>query len=185
MEDQDLIALYQAHSEEALVETARLYGPYCCCIAYQFLHNQQDVEECFNDILLKCWETIPEHPPTNLRGYIAAMARNMAISKYRCKKRWDKCLDLSDSVSMGLQSQTNCFAESLCSTYVILECIEELLHHQSPENREIFTRRYLKQQDIGTIAQACSLSEGCVKTRLFRMRGALKQLLLQNGIYLD
>lgn len=183
MDEQQLIALYRSRSEQALIETNRLYGRYCYYIAYQVLHNHEDVEECLNDLLLKCWETFPEHPPENFRAYVAVTARNLAITKYRQKSRWEKAALAQNPLFLNSSSVNRVLEDGLCNTAVISYCISTLMLHQPPDNQEIFIQRYFEQKELLEIAEQLSLSEGCVKTRLFRMRGALKQLLRQNGVY--
>ena len=43
MDDRQIVALYEARSEDAK------YGRYCRSIAYNILSSEEDVEECVND----------------------------------------------------------------------------------------------------------------------------------------
>lgn len=183
MNEQQILALYEMGSEKAIEETAVAYGRYCYKIAYGILKNGQDAEECINDMLFSCWKRIPACPPKYLRSYIAATTRNLAISRYRQKKGWNEAKEPPELnlVSVSNTEHTN-LEETLCNQTVILDCIQIMLQHQTEENRQIFRQKYIQQLDIETISNHMQLSPGCVKTRLFRMRGALKQLLHQNGI---
>lgn len=59
MNDQDIIALYLARSERAIVETATKYGSYLTAIAYRILHSEGDAEEVVNDTYHSAWRSIP------------------------------------------------------------------------------------------------------------------------------
>lgn len=52
MTDNEIIELYFARSDRALMETSEKYSNYCTSIARNILQNQEDVDECFNDMLL-------------------------------------------------------------------------------------------------------------------------------------
>lgn len=52
MEDTDIVKLYFARNELAIVETDRKYGAYCFRVANGILENQEDAEETVSDTLL-------------------------------------------------------------------------------------------------------------------------------------
>ena len=49
MEDTQIINLYFARDEQAVVETDRKYGGYCFTLADSILQNPQDAEETVSD----------------------------------------------------------------------------------------------------------------------------------------
>ncbi len=63
MEDHDIVALYLARSETAIVETAKKFGAYCRTIAWNILASRRDAEECENDTWLAAWNSIPPNRP--------------------------------------------------------------------------------------------------------------------------
>ncbi len=52
MEDQELIEMFFARSEQALQELERKYGKACRKFSHRILNSIQDVEECVNDAFL-------------------------------------------------------------------------------------------------------------------------------------
>ena len=81
MQDQEIIALYFARDEAALVRTQESYGAYCHAIALNLLHSAEDAEECVNDAYLDVWNTIPPQKPRSFRAYIGALCRHRAIDR--------------------------------------------------------------------------------------------------------
>ena len=85
MEDDQIIKLYWARSEDAITQTARKYGSYCYTIAYNILHSSEDSEECVNDTYMKTWSSLPpqlrlsgkDHPQP-VSGQIPALHRRKA-----------------------------------------------------------------------------------------------------------
>lgn len=70
MEDERIVALYFARSEDALGESEEKYGAYCRSIAYRILRSDADAEECVNDTWLRAWQSIPPAKPESLRHYL-------------------------------------------------------------------------------------------------------------------
>ena len=83
MEDSAIIDLYWAREERALSETDAKYGGYCRSIAHNILKNREDSEECLNDTWLKAWKSIPPSRPLNLKTFLGAITRNIALSIWR------------------------------------------------------------------------------------------------------
>ena len=52
MEDQGILELFFARSEQAIAETDRKYGGYCYSIAYNILSSKEDSEESVSDTYL-------------------------------------------------------------------------------------------------------------------------------------
>ena len=83
VDDTQIIDLYFARSEEAILQTQKKYGRYCYVIANNILESDSDSQECVNDTYLKMWETIPPKRPERLSVYIGKLVRNLSISKFR------------------------------------------------------------------------------------------------------
>lgn len=49
MEDNRIVDLYWARSEDAITETSEKYGKYCYAIAYNILSNAEDADESVNE----------------------------------------------------------------------------------------------------------------------------------------
>lgn len=71
MEDKQIVDLYWARSENAISETDKKYGRYCCYIAYNILHNNEDSEECVNDTYLNAWGLCPINVQANSQPFLA------------------------------------------------------------------------------------------------------------------
>ncbi len=72
MEDEQIIALYERRSEDAIQHTAEKYGRRCYYIANNILSSREDSEECVNDTYLGLWNTIPPSAPTGWPASSAA-----------------------------------------------------------------------------------------------------------------
>ena len=63
MEDQEIIRLFWARTEQAIQETDLKYGKFCSGIALRILKDRQDAEECVDDVYLAAWKKIPPAKP--------------------------------------------------------------------------------------------------------------------------
>ena len=184
MEDSHIIRLLFARSEEAIAALARRFGPRLHTMALNILRSSRDAEECVNDSYLAVWNAIPPEQPQPLAPYVYRVGRNTALKRLRANtaQKRDNGYDLS------LEELEGCIpdhsAEGILDAQLLGEAINRFLDKQSKENRVIFLRRYWYGDSVPDIAEALHLRPGTVSTRLNRLRNALKQHLLQEGIYL-
>ena len=75
MEDDSIVNLYWARSENAISETSKKYGNYCYSIAYGILGNIEDADESVNDTYLDAWNSIPPHHPSILSTFLGKITR--------------------------------------------------------------------------------------------------------------
>ena len=78
MEDEAIIQLYQARSEEAVVQTEHKYGRLLMRIAKNILRDSRDAEEAVWDTYNRLWNSIPPERPRKLLAYAARLSRNAA-----------------------------------------------------------------------------------------------------------
>ena len=81
MEEREILALLEARSETALDRLTEQYAPLCRQIAREILGSPEDAEECWNDALLRLWNSVPPERPRHLRAYLAKLTRHAAIDR--------------------------------------------------------------------------------------------------------
>jgi RNA polymerase sigma-70 factor (ECF subfamily) len=186
MDDQQIIDLYWARSENAISETAEKYGKYCHTIAYHILHNDEDSEECVNDTYLRAWEAMPPQRPHRLSAFLGKITRNLSLDRYKrlaAEKRG------SGQVPLALDELLDCVptgdsAEKTVDDLALTESLNRFLGTLSVDSRRIFLRRYWYLTPVKEIAADCSISESKVKMSLLRSRKELKKFLEKEGIAL-
>ena len=83
MDDAQIINLYFARDENAIVETKNKYQNMCYIVAHNILYSREDSEECVNDTWLFTWNSIPPRRPSILSSFVSKITRNTAIDRYR------------------------------------------------------------------------------------------------------
>lgn len=82
MEDEKIIALFFARSEQAIQELDKKYGQRCHTVSYNILNNRQDAEECVNDAYFGAWKAMPPAKPNPLLTYLLKIVRNLSLKRY-------------------------------------------------------------------------------------------------------
>ncbi|MCL2604072.1 MAG: sigma-70 family RNA polymerase sigma factor [Defluviitaleaceae bacterium] len=185
MEDEKILDLYFARDESAIQLTAQKYGAYCRAIAIGILRNREDSMECVNDTYLRAWEAIPPKRPTVFRVYLGKITRNLSLDKHRwlnaAKRGGDTVTALYGELNECLPGTNTVEAESEAGH--ITQTIDTSLRRMSQEMRLVFMRRYWHADSIEAIAGRYHMTEGKVKSMLFRARKKLKGDLEGEGVY--
>ncbi len=183
MDDEHIIELYYARSEQAISETDRKYGASCRRLSENITRDPRDAEECVNDTYLAAWNAIPPAHPAPLSAFLFRITRNLSLNRYRHKtaarrdsrsdipfEELSECLGTTD----GLPNETG----------IVTHAIERFLDGLTEENRVIFLRRYFFSDSYAAIAARVGRSEKVVSMRLSRMREGLREHLGKEGILL-
>lgn len=184
MEDEKIVSLYWARSEEAIVRSDEKYGRYCGSIAAGILNNREDREECVSDTWLRAWNAMPPQRPGKLAVFFGKITRNLSLDRWR-RIHADKRIQ----TPLALEELGDCIpaadsSTELTESMVIVEVLNQFLEEQPREQRVLFMRRYWYWSSIREIAQDYDMTESKVKMVLLRMRSALRQRLEQEGIVL-
>jgi RNA polymerase sigma-70 factor (ECF subfamily) len=189
LDDNEIIDLFWLRDEKAIAVTSEKYGAMCKGIAYNVLGNSSDAEECFNDALLKLWNSIPPARPHALSCYVSTVVRNSALDVYR-KDRAEKRVPSELTVSLDElwdlpdNSDSDFFKEenNRLEEERLLEIINRFLGAQKSEFRKIFVCRYYYFDAVKDIAVRFKMSESKVKSVLFRLRNKLRKILEKEGL---
>ena len=164
--------------EGGLRELEKAYSPLCAEIARGVLSDSRDVEECVNDTLLAVWNAIPPANPESLPAFLCRIARRIAISRFRhnTRKKRDNRGDILLSEIEELLPDTDGQANDS-----LRQLISDHLRSCDSLTRNIFIRRYILFDDIGSIAKRFSLTENAVSIRLSRAKAKLAEALRKEG----
>ena len=85
----DLIRRLKKRDQKALEEIIRLFHSYTAAIVCRILYgqaDQSDIQSVINDVFFRLWENADNIEPdkgSSLKAYIAALARNTALTEKR------------------------------------------------------------------------------------------------------
>lgn len=184
MQDEEIVELYWQRNQRALLETSQKYRAYCMKISMNILENIQDSEECLNDTLLKAWDAIPPHRPECLSAFLGKITRNLAINRYNVLHAGKRG---AGEYALSLEELDECVpgnmnVEDKLEASALSHSISSFLREQSRETRRVFIRRYFYSDSIAEISEKSGLSQGKIKTMLFRTRNRLRKYLEKEGM---
>lgn len=183
MDDSKIVELYWDRSENAIEETQKKYGRYCYYIAYGILSDAQDAEECVNDTYNSSWNSIPPKKPTNLRGFLGSVTRNIALDRYdynNAKKRSGKLETAIEEFGEILPNGENDAVDELA----LRELVNGFLSSLDKKSRIVFMQRYWYVCSIKEISVSMHMSENSVKVSLHRTRNKFREYLKKESIFI-
>ena len=184
MDDEQIIELYWARSEQAIHESETKYGAFCRSIARNILAQEQDAEECVNDTWLNAWNAMPPQRPSILSAFLGRLTRNLSLDRWRHNRAAKRG---GPQVELALEELEDCLPapgrpEEHLEERETAALISRFLREQPALDRNLFLRRYWYLDSIAALADRFQISQGQVKSRLHRTRLRLKEALLREGV---
>lgn len=183
MEDTIIMDKLSNRDQSGLAEISSKYGRLIRNVCRSILKSPQDVEEVENDVLLAVWEGLEREEPDNLTAYICKIARRLAINKLRYNtaavRNSDLLTELDECLPSGYSPEDAAEKEELS------RALNEWLRSQSDKHRKMFVLRYFNMCSVKETAKACSMSKTAVTTALARLRGSLKEFLIERGAFYE
>lgn len=184
MEDHRIVELYFLRNETAVKHTAEKYGKRLRALAYGIVGDAQTAEECENDTYMEAWNAIPPHEPKSyLYAFLARITRHISLNCCRDRSRLKRgafLCELSTELEQCIPSPDD--VESCIDDMVLRDAINGFLGELDEERRNIFVRRYWYLDSVASISNRFGVSEGKIKTTLFRLRNRLRKRLERDGV---
>ena len=183
VDDQEIIRLFLARNETAIAETGRRYGRYCHYIAVRITGNDLDAEEVVSDALLKAWQTIPPHIPSDLKPYVGMLTRRLAINRLEART----ALKRGGEDALPLEELAECVPDpegNIPEGAALRDSLNRFLGTLSKRDRRAFLQRYWYACSVAEVAADCGLTVSHVTVLLLRLRKKLKAHLEKEGFTL-
>ena len=184
MEDDQIIGLFFARSEQAVQELDRKYGKVLHQLSYNIVNDRQDAEECVSDAYLGAWNAIPPSRPSPLLTYLCKIVRNLSLKVYYRETAAKR----NSIYTVAMEEIESCLAgpdtaETELEARELAHVIERFLDTLSHRERVIFMRRYAYLDTCSDIARRVGISEKNVTVRLSLIRRKLKKYLMESGVF--
>lgn len=179
MEDNSIVDLYWARSEDAITETSEKYGKYCYAIAYNILSNAEDADESVNDTYLDAWHNMPPHRPAILSTFLGKITRRISIDKWRGRAANKRG---GGEIVLALDELADCVpsdhsVEHEVEAAALEKIINDFVMSLPLMERRVFICRYWYFDPISAIAEQFGFSQSKVKMILHRQRQKLLSIL--------
>ena len=177
MNDNEIVRLLQNGNELGLEAIIDKYAAYIGTIIRRIILpalSENDVEELAADVFISVWRSPVSLSAENLKSYLAATARNKALSRLRTVRKFEPIDDEYLTASGDLESETD--------KRLLGEALAAALAEMEASDREILIGTYYYCKSLKETAFGLGITEGAAKTRLFRARERLKKILTERGI---
>ena len=176
-EEKELLERLKSGDTAALEQLIAIYTPYVSTVIRNQLGacRAADVEELAATVFFTLWEK-RRSIRTNLRPWLAKVAKNCARTFQRRQKKQQKIISLEDVILVE-KDKALLLTEARERTRILKLALDEL----GPTDSEIFTRYYYHEQTTAEIGTALGLHPEAVKSRLRRGREKLKEILQREG----
>ncbi len=188
MEDNSIITMLQARSEDALSVLQSRYGKLCLGVATRILNSREDAEECVNDTLDAVWKRIPPENPDPLLPYVLRITRNIALNRRRAalaQKRYageNLSLETIREDHGDVLDELAVYDGQDTDEALLREALNGFLGELKAEERILFLRRYWFEDPVPEIADRLGITENHVRVRLTRLKEKLRKYLGKEGI---
>lgn len=176
MEDNEILLDLMNGEQFALDNLSRTYGKLIYGVINKVLCDYSeinDVDECFNDVLIALWRNIDCYDRTkgSLRNFLISVAKYKAIDYKRKINKRKINLELKEEIiDIGINENMEVDNEEF---YMLLESLKE-------EDKKIFIKRYLLDESIEKISGDLKLSKDLIYKRLSRGRDKIKNELINS-----
>lgn len=183
MTDKELILNIKNEDEFSFGLLIEKYGNYVASTIFYISGKtvtKEDAEELAADVFIAFWKNAKNfNEEQEVKPYLAKIARNKAISKFRknCASTDIQALSLEEDIVIIEKDATDELAVRREQEDILNEAVKRLKKNE----KEIFVRFYYLGQKIADISKKMEIPEPTVKTKLRRSREKLKEAFEKRG----
>ena len=147
-------------------------------LALRMCGNTHDAEEVAQEAFVAAWKGLPAfRGESKFSSWLYQLTTNAAIDFLRREKRHRGATPIEDEVDLAAPGTPQQAAEES----EVRQALQQALDSLTPEHREIFLLRQMRQLSYEEIGRLLGLEAGTVKSRLSRAKKQLRQILTEKG----
>jgi RNA polymerase sigma-70 factor (ECF subfamily) len=180
-DDFKLIEAFRKGDDKAFEEIVRRYQRQVANIIYLTLGNREEVDDLSQEVFVRVFRSLDRFEfDSSLYSWIYRIAVNLCIDEIR-KKRIRKLIPLDFLTEKKLEGEKRSKETSTSSDELLQkekkEIIRGALDKLSPLHRTVILLREYQDLSYGEIAKTLRISPQAVKSRIFRAREELREML--------
>lgn len=173
--DENLVQQIKLKNEDAIIYLVKKHGSLLNGILRKYLfHQNQDIEECFADVLVSIWFHINSFDPNKneFKQWIAAIAKYKAIDylrKIEPSKKHTSNLEVNERLAVQL-------------TIPPQHDLNDLINELNVTEQLIFHKYYVEGVPPDEIASELQVKSSWIYNKLSRGRKKLKSYILKGEV---
>jgi RNA polymerase sigma-70 factor (ECF subfamily) len=179
-EESVLLDRFRRGDKRVFMEIVSLYKDRVYSMAFRILGDPETAEECAQDIFLRVYQSLPRFEGrSSLSTWIYRVSYNLSLDyarkESRRKSRKTVSIDQSEAVICRAERRDEPESSALNAEQSVM--IQKALSQLDPEQRELVVLCDIEGKGYDDIAAITGIPLGTVKSRIFRGRGKLRELL--------
>jgi RNA polymerase sigma-70 factor (ECF subfamily) len=172
--EDNFVSYLRSKNEQALEFVIDNYGGIIQGIVKRHLYNLPEYqEECINDVLLGIWNNIGsfDESKNTFKNWAAGITKYKTID-YR--RKYLKILERENIDDLEIISEDACLTQIM--NQELNRDLEALLSCLKPEDKELFIKLYVEEQEIDSISKETGLKRDVIYNRISRGKKKLRGL---------
>ena len=180
LSDEEIVERVRAGEQHLFEALMRRHNPQVYRAARSILHDDGEAEDVMQDAYVRAYEHLGEFEGrARFSTWVTRIAVHEALARARRSKRYDTFDASQESASMPRAPVAT--PEQETSDGEMRRILEKAVDALPEEFRSVFVLRAVHGLNGAEVADCLGLEEATVKTRLFRARGRLRDLLEEDG----
>lgn len=181
VDDYQLVEAFREGDEQAFEELVRRYQRQVANIIYLTLGNRDEVEDLSQEVFIRVYKSLTKFErDASLYSWIYRIAVNLCIDEIR-RKKIKRTLSLEFFSEGKLEEEKKNKSQTSAADGVLAkekrQVILDALQKLSPVHRTVIVLREYEDLTYEQIAKTLHISTQAVKSRIFRAREELRELL--------
>ena len=177
-QDKELISQCQQGNKNSFGQLVTAYLNEAYAISFTILHSKEQAEDAVQNAMIEAYKNIMAHKEIrNFRSWFLTLVTSRSIDLARKNsKDMKQIIDIEEH-----QLDTR---ETPLTDLIVKEENGSLMQHLlnlPTKYRAVITLHYYQELSIREIAKLLEIKEGTVKSRLFKARRALNQILMKQN----
>lgn len=179
-DDHDLVDAVLAGAPGAFARLVGIYQGLCWHVVVRLVRDPEDARELCQDTFLRVHQYLHQYRfESSLKTWIARIAYTTALRHLeRRRETTDRWITGEDGERLLQEALGDDDASATASRAEIAAHVAKLIHTLTSVQRSVLSLYHLDELTIPEIAHVTGLSEGTIKSHLFRGRSRLRALVV-------
>ncbi|MCB0635718.1 MAG: sigma-70 family RNA polymerase sigma factor [Lewinella sp.] len=178
--DEHLIQRTLAGSQAAFGQLIARYQDFVFSLCMRVLGSREEAEETAQDAFLKVYHNLSTFKQeSRFSTWLYTLTYRTALDRARLRKRPVQALE-TDEYVLQVEDKSTAAPDANLHQADLQDQLEHAINQLKPDAASVVSLYYLQEQSVKEIAEVTGLTETNVKTKLFRSREALRDLLRQS-----
>lgn len=172
--EENFVQQVKLRNEKALEYILHTYGWIIKTVVKKHLYKLEvHQEECINDVLMGIWMNIDRFDPdkSTFKNWVAGIAKYKSLNYVR---KYLRDLEHENIDDVELTTDDSSYGDIV--KHELDENLSKMLKCLKPEDKELFIKLYVEEQDIEQVSSQMGLKKDVIYNRLSRGKKKIQQL---------